>query len=189
MRSLVAPCLLLAALAATAHADGPCPRVTAPHDPVCRPFAAMLLPTAFAGIYQPRGDLGTWMGGGIEAVLPAWSDNSPAFGPSQGKVRFDVGLYRSTKDGMGLMTTYRGGAQVSFERNASRAWLIPYFAADVGGQWRDGHHGFVDGGGGLYLLHRRSAIIDLEVTYQIPFSQTDDLSGLRMRLAASFALW
>lgn len=189
MRSFVASCLLLSALAAPALADGDCPRVTAPQDPVCRPWAGLLLPTVFAGVIAPRGDLGTWMGGGLEAVLFAWSDNSSAFGPSQGKLRFDVGVYRSSKDDLGLLTSYRGGAQVSFERNASRSWLIPYFAVDLGGQWRDEHHGFVDGGGGLYLLHRRSTIIDLEATYQIPFSQTDDLAGLRVRLAASFALW
>lgn len=190
--ALVTSTVAVSSAPRSAHADPPegdCPRVTAPADPVCRPWTGMLLPTVFAGVIAPRGDLGTWSGGGVEVVLPAWSDNSPAYGPSQGKLRFDLGLYRSSKDGLGLITSYRGGAQVSFERNASRSWLIPYFAVDLGGLWRDGHHGFVDGGAGLYLLHRRSAILDLEVTYQLPFSDGDDLSGLRARLAASFALW
>lgn len=188
MRSLVA-CLFAVLAAAPTLAAADCPRITAPDDPVCRPWAALLLPTAFAGVYLPRGEGGTWLGGGLEAALFTWSDNSPSFGPSQGKLRFDLGVYRSTEEGHGTLTSYRGGAQVSFERNAARGALIPYFTTNLGGMVHSGHHGFVDGGAGVYLLHRRSAILDLEATYQVPFSGSEDFAGLRVRLAASFALW
>jgi hypothetical protein len=174
------------ASASAAHAE--CP--TTPDDALCRPWSAALLPTAFAMLYAPNDGSGPWYGAGLEAAL-AWSDNTPAYGPSQGKVRFDVGVLHSSTMGTGTMVMYRGGAQVSFERNASRAWLIPYFDLDAGGLWTDatGSRAFIDGGVGVYVLHRRSLIVDLEVDGLVPFSDPGKLGGVRSQLAVSFALW
>ena len=150
----------------------------------------MLLPTAFAMVYEPNDSSGPWLGGGLEAVV-AWSDNSQAFGPSQGKLRLDVAALGSTKMDVGTMAMYRGGAQVSLERNASRRWLIPYFDADLGGLWTraTGSRGFVDGGFGLYVFHRRGTIVDLELDGLLPFTDPSKLGGVRSQLAVSFALW
>src|SRR5688500_15493367 len=101
-----------------------CP--TLPDNPVCRPWSAVLLPTLYGAFYMPR-EGGSFYGGGLEAVLLAWSDNSDAFGPSQGRVRLDIGVLDGTKMDAGPLVMYRTGAQVSLERNASRAYLIPYF--------------------------------------------------------------
>ena len=150
----------------------------------------MLLPTAFAVMYMPADALGPWYGGGLEAVT-AWSDNSPAFGPSQGKFRFGAAALRSSEMDAGTMVMYRGGAEVSFERNASREFLIPYFALDIGGLWTKatGSRAFLDGGLGVYVVHRRSVIVDLEVGGVLPFRDPSTLGGLRTQLAVSFALW
>jgi hypothetical protein len=186
---------VLAAVAAIGLAEGTaraeCP--TTPDDAVCRPWSAMLLPTAFAAVYAPHG-MSTFYGGGLEAVLLAWSDNSDAYGPSQGRLRIDVAyLTTSQRSAMttGGMAMYRGGAQLAFERNASRSYGIPYFAADIGGLWSDatGRRWYVDGGVGLYLVHRRNVIIDLEVTGVLPFRDPGTLGGVRSRLGLSFALW
>jgi hypothetical protein len=169
----------------SARAD--CP--TTPDDSVCRPWTAVLLPTVFGVAYFRQAD-GPWYGGGLEAVT-AWSDNSPAFGPSHGKLRFGVAVLGSTEMDAGTMVMYRGGAEVSFERNASRQFLIPYFAMDVGGMWMKtgGTRGFFDGGLGVYLLHRRSAIVDLEVAGLLPFRDASNFGGVRTQLAVSFSLW
>jgi hypothetical protein len=91
----------------------------------------------------------------------------------------------------GGMAMYRGGVQLAFERNASRTFGIPYFAADLGGLWSDatGRRWYVDGGVGLYLVHRRNVIVDLEVTGVLPFRDPGTLGGVRSRLGLSFALW
>lgn len=171
------------ASASVAHAE--CP--TTPDDAVCRPWSALLLPTVFGVVYAPGDGSGPWYGGGVEAVS-AWSDNSTAYGPSQGKLRLGIAALHGAT---GSMAMYRGGAQVSFERNASRAWLIPYFDADVGGLWTSatGSRAFVDGGVGVYIVHRRSLIVDLELDGLLPFTDPGKLGGLRTQLAASFALW
>jgi hypothetical protein len=184
--------IIAAVLAGAGTARAECP--TTPDDgddAVCRPWSAMLLPTAFGSIYVPHGLSGTYYGGGLEAVLLAWSDNSNAYGPSQGRVRIDVSYLTGTAMSTPGMVMYRGGAQLAFERNASRAYLIPYFAADVGGLWSDatGRRWFVDGGLGVYLIHRRSAILDLEVTGFLPLRDVGTLGGVTSRLGLSFALW
>jgi len=180
--------LLLGALvvANTAHAE--CP--TTPDDHVCRPWSGLLVPTVFGVMYAPEDARGPWYGGGLEAAM-LWSDNTPAFGPSQGKLRFDIAALGSTQMNAGTMAMYRGGAQVSIERNASRQWLIPFFDADVGGLWTKatGSRAFVDGGLGVYVLHRRGVIIDLEVDGLVPFKDPGKLGGAHTRLAVSFSLW
>src|SRR5690349_18730425 len=50
-----------------------------PDDAVCRPWSAILLPTVYGAVYAPNHGT-AYAGGGVEAVLLAWSDNSPAFG-------------------------------------------------------------------------------------------------------------
>jgi len=184
----------IAAVAAAGLAEGKaraeCP--TTPDDAVCRPWSALLLPTAFAALYAPHG-MTTFYGGGLEAVLLAWSDNSDAYGPSQGRLRIDVAYLTSGESSAmsSAMAMYRVGAQLAFERNASRSYGIPYFAADLGGLWSDptGRRWYVDGGVGLYLVHRRSVIVDLEVTGVLPFRDPATLGGVRSRLGVSFALW
>jgi hypothetical protein len=141
--------------------------------------------------YAPDDAMGTWYGGGAELALFTWSDNSPARGPSQGKLRFDVAALRSTTDGAGAMAMFRGGTQLSFERNAARSWLIPYAVSDLGGLWTSatGTRPFVDAGAGVYLLHSRRLVVDLEATYLLPFTHPGELAGPRARVAAAFALW
>lgn len=180
--------LVLVVLLTAAPARAECP--TTPDDPVCRPWSAVLLPTVFGSVYFPR-DGGPFYGGGLEAVFLAWSDNSAAFGPSQGRVRFDISWMKSNEMDAGSLVMYRTGAQVGFERNASRSWGIPYFAADIGGLWSDatGRRWFVDAGIGMYLLYRRGVVVDAEITGVLPFRDPDRLGGITSRIALSFALW
>jgi hypothetical protein len=186
-RSLVIAGVMTAASPAAAT----CP--TQPDDAVCRPWSAMLMPAAFGVTYSPRGISGTYVGGGFEAVLLAWSDNSEAFGPSQGRTRFDIAVLDSVGDepALGTMVMYRLGAQVAFERNASRSVLIPYFTVDLGGLWTDVSRTrwFADGGVGIYLVHRRNVIVDVEATAVLPFKDPGEYAGVRTRLGVSFSLW
>ncbi|MBS1124025.1 MAG: hypothetical protein H6Q90_6253 [Deltaproteobacteria bacterium] len=151
------------------------------------------MPAAIGVTYSPRGGSSTYVGGGFEAVLLAWSDNSEAFGPSQGRARFDIAVLGPVGDepALGTMVMYRLGAQVSFERNASRRVLIPFFTVDLGGLWTDASRTrwFADGGVGIYLFHGRNVIVDLEATALLPFKDPGEYGGVRTRLGASFSLW
>jgi hypothetical protein len=173
--------------AGIAHAE--CP--AQPDDPVCRPWSALFLPTVYGQMYAPHGLDGQWYGAGVELVLLAWSDNSQAYGPSQGRVRLDVGALEGTATDAGAMVMYRLGTQLAFERNASRAFGIPFFAVDLGGLWtgQTGRRWFADGGLGVYVVHKRNVIVDVELTGLLPFRDPGTLGGLSTRLGLSFALW
>jgi hypothetical protein len=171
-----------------------CPDDGFPDRSVCDPHAATWMPTVFGAAYFAGMDDVTteWAGGGAELVLLTWATNSPTFGPSHGRVRMDVGLFRSLgDDDAQTLVMYRAGAAVSFERNASRRLFVPYFLADLGGIWTDalGTNAFVDGGIGIYLYYGRSIIFDVEGSWVLPLSEADALGGPQLRASLSFSLW
>ncbi|HEU4412905.1 MAG TPA: hypothetical protein VFS43_47125 [Polyangiaceae bacterium] len=163
-----------------------------PAPAVNEPFATSFVPSAQGLAYFPLGEgVGPFYGGGVEVVLFTWSNNADTFGPSQGKIRLDVGGLASARDEQGAMVLYRGGAVVSFERNANRSWLIPYFAADAGALHARGLGGrvFADASLGLYLLYTRNVMIDAEGSFVFPLTAFDRLAGPKATLTASFSLW
>lgn len=186
---VVAAATGLVVVAAPAHAS--CPDDGSPDRSVCKPVSSVFTPTAIGTAYFPGGALGSWYGGGVEAIGLTWGDSSPAFGPSHGKLRFDISLLHSTTDGLGTMVMYRGGAEVSFEKNPSRSWLIPYFALDVGGLWVRGpdSEAFFDGGVGVYLYYSGRLVVDVGAAWLIPVNDADLLSGPTAHAAVSVALW
>lgn len=176
---------ILAALATARLAHAECP--ASADDAVCKPWSAIALPSLFGAIYNPHGLGTTYAGAGLEAVLLAWSDNSDAFGPSQGRIRIDMSILDGAQ---GAMTIVRAGTQLSFERNASRAYGIPFFAVDVGRLWTNpATRWFIDGGVGVWILHRRAFTVDIEVTGLLPFTDPGNYAGVQARLGLSFALW
>jgi hypothetical protein len=170
-----------------------CPDKGVPEKAACEPYGGFLMPSAMGFAYFPlkSGGLGPWLGGGAELVAFTWSSNSDGFGPSQGKIRFDVGGMASTRDGTSAMVFYRGGAAVSFEGNAGRSFLIPYFGGSLGGfNGKDlGGHAFADAELGVYLLYLRGFILDAEGAFMFPFTDFDRLAGPKVQLTVSFALW
>jgi hypothetical protein len=190
VRALAIVLLLLAAMATPVAAE--CP--TTPDDPVCKPWSALFVPTAIGVMFAPNAFGGPWYGGGLEATLIAWADNTPAAGPSHGRLRIDaaaLGNAGAMGGPTGTMAMFRAGVQVSFERNASRLWGIPFFDIDAGGLWTSatGDRLFADGGVGVYVYARRATIVEVEVNGLLPLSNPSQLAGVRAELALSYALW
>lgn len=185
---------LAAALATFALAPGEA-RAACPEslDEICDSFATGLLPSVAGVAYFPRsGGLGPWIGAGGEVVLFTWSNNSEAFGPGHGKLKFDFEGLASTATGSPpAMIMYRGGVDLAFERNASRSYLIPYFGVSLGGlsQSTLGGTGFVDGELGLYLLYTKRVMIDAEGAFLFPFRSFDTYAGPKTQLTLSVNLW
>ena len=179
-------------LVAAAPASARCPRDGSPSRAVCKYSHALLLPSGHARLYLPGGNgMGPWLGGGVELVLFTWSDNSERLGPGQGKIFFDIGALGASNAAAGTMIMYRGGANVSFERNASRSWLIPYFGFTFGGLHEAtlDDHGFAEGLLGVHALYTPNLIIDLEGGYLFPFTNADVLAGEVVQVTVSFSRW
>lgn len=159
-------------------------------EPICEPFAGTFQPSLTGNAAVTNG-LGSYLGGGLELVLLGWKNGGPTFGPSDGKIRLGVGVLASTRDSSRLMVPFRIGTALSFETRATRKFLVPYFAVDVGGIYESDlkTRMFADAGLGLYLLHTRTVSIDFEGTYVLPFSAVKELHGPKMQLTATFAVF
>ena len=187
--STVLPMALLLMGATSVHAK--CPKSGSPSRAVCKYYSATLVPSAAGVVYVPDDAMGPWYGGGVQLVLFTWSDNSERFGPGQGKFFFDLALLASAEEEAGRMFMFRGGANLSFERNASRSWLIPYFGFSFGALQEKTieRRAFGEGLLGIHALYTPRFTIDIEGGYLFPFSDVDLLAGFRSQLTVSFSLW
>ncbi len=188
MRWIAAAALLL--WASTARAA--CPYDGIPTKAACEPINAYLMPGVIGLAYWPADTgRGPWLGAGVQVAPLLWSRNTNKFGPGQGKILFDVGLLGSDEDATGKMLLYRFGAQLSFERNASRVFGIPFFGFFMGGMNEASldHQSFVETTFGVHALYLKNAIVTLEGGYLFPFDRVDDLAGWRATLAVNVTLW
>ncbi|HWN70770.1 MAG TPA: hypothetical protein VNM90_24180 [Haliangium sp.] len=181
----------LGALAPSAHAK--CPTSGSPDRSVCKYWSALLTPGLIGLAYVPAGEgaLGPWYGGAVRLSLYTWSDNAVAFGPSQGKFFLDFGLLRSGEDDTNSMSVFRSGFHLSFEGNASRSWLIPYYGGSMGRVAEETLevNWFAEAVLGVHALYTQNLRVDVEGGYALPFSEVDVMRGAMFQIAASFTLW
>jgi hypothetical protein len=181
----------LGALAPSAHAE--CPASGSPDRTVCKYWSALLTPGLIGLVYVPAGDqaLGPWYGGAVRLSLYTWSDNAVAFGPSQGKFFLDFGLLRSSEDDTESMSVFRSGFHLSFEGNASRTWLIPYYGGSMGRVAEETLevNWFAEALVGVHALYTPNIRIDVEGGYVLPFSEVDVMRGLMVQITAGVTLW
>jgi hypothetical protein len=171
-----------------ARAEAKCPN-EAPEDPACEPIASIGMPAIGAVGYFPRKDLDPYWGAAVEIAGFSWSNNNDAFGPSQGTLRLGVAYLRSGDHRE--MLYYRFGWLVSFEGNASRRFLIPYFGGGLGAFWETelGSRALAEASVGMYIFYGRDLVIDASGTAVLPFTAVDRLLAPKAQLTASFALW
>lgn len=175
-------------LALAAPASARCPN-EAPEDPACEPISSALMPSLAGVAYFPRGGLDPYFGAGVEFAAISWSNNNDAFGPSQGTVRLGVAYLRASDQREMLL--YRLGWAVSFEGNASRRFLIPYWGGGLGALWETaiGNRALAEAALGLYLFYGRQVVVDAQGAMVLPFTAVDKLLAPKAQLTASFALW
>lgn len=158
-------------------------------DVLCEPVVSYLMPAVAGVAYFPHAAGGPYLGGGVEVALFSWSHNNDASGPSQGRLRATFAYLAGTDSRR--VALYHLGGLVSFEGNASRHYLIPYFSAAIGGLSETvlGSHPGADASIGLFIVHTRHFILDAEGGAVLPFTSADALVGPRVQLTASFSLW
>jgi hypothetical protein len=191
MRVLTITYLLL--VLAPRSAAARCPQSGWPDDGACAQVDAYFMPGVVGLGYFPVGSaLGdSFLGAGVQIVPFLWSHNTERFGPGQGKLVFDIGLLRSDQEDVDRLLLYRYGAQLSFERNASRSFAIPFFGFMVGGlqQTLIEHVGFIETTLGLHAVFMKNVTATLEGGYLFPFDKVDELAGYRATAAVNFTAW
>jgi hypothetical protein len=161
-----------------------------PDDPACEVLTSVMMPSVAAVAYFPRGGLHPYVGPGVEFAALSWSSNNDAFGPSQGAVRFGVAYMPSSEEKRAILL-YRLGWVVSFEGNASRRFLIPYWGGGIGALWETelGTRALAEASLGTYIFYGRGFTLDAAATAVLPFTAVDTLLAPKVQLTASFSLW
>jgi hypothetical protein len=170
-------------------AQAACPHEK-PGDPVCDPYVAMLMPTLTGVAWFPQKAGGPYVGGGVDISFVSWSSNNESFGPSHGRFYAGAAVLSSVHEARRAVL-YRLGGVVSFERNASRRFMIPHFGAAIGGLWETQikTRAALDASFGFYLVHTRYFVLDAEGGLVLPLASVDELFGPRTQLTASFSFW
>jgi hypothetical protein len=155
---------------------------------LCRFHPYVAAPALVAELFVPSRDT-TWLGGGLQFVLYGWSDNNERPGPGQGSVFAQFSVLDTSGVDRHLFLL-RAGATLSLERNAARRWLIPYYGFAVGAMRESlGTRGFVEATLGAYVLHSRHVVVSVDGGYLLPFSEIDELAGIRMQLTLTIIPW
>ena len=89
------------------------------------------------------------------------------------------------------MAIFDFGFSLSFERNASRRFMIPYFGTTFGGTVHEElpNSGFAYPFGGIHLYWHHNLVVNAEGGYHFPFAHIDELRGPRAQLIARFSMW
>jgi hypothetical protein len=156
-------------------------------------WKSFLLPGVYYGLYGPvdRATYGVLHGTTLELVVASWVHRNDNRGPSHGRVGVKVDLLSSTREGQPVAFMYAVGVDLSFERNPSRRFLIPFFGADVGGltQKNMGHRFQVTPRAGVYLWTNRNLFLTLAGGYMLVPGEIETLRGWRANLGLNLTLW
>jgi hypothetical protein len=128
------------------------------------------------------------VGGGLQVVLYGLSDNNERPGPGQGGV-FAQFSELGASGGDDHLFLLRVGAALAFERDAARHWLIPYYGFALGAMHESGSRGFAEASLGAYLLHSQCGVVSVDGGYLLPFSEIEELSGIRAQLNVTLIPW
>ncbi len=193
MRRVLVAATICLMLCAARPAAARCPQSGWPSKDSCQAVDAFFMPGLIALSYFPtKSGIGNeWFGAGVQIVPFLWSHNTEKFGPGQGKLIFDIGMLGGEQDGVGRMLLYRFGGQLSFERNASRQFAIPFFGIMMGGIQQEliQHVGFVETTLGIHAVFMKNVTVTLEGGYLFPFQRVDQLAGYRGTFAVNFTMW
>lgn len=158
---------------------------------VCLERDIFFMPGAHAVVFAPaRAGADPFVGGGVQLSPLHWSHNNDRFGPSQGVIFAQVSLLRSNQS-ESVLALWDAGLSLSFERNSSRRWMIPYFGATIGALSHETlpNSGFTYPFVGAHLYWHPNLVLNAEGGYHFPFSYVDDVRGPRAQLSARFSMW
>lgn len=134
---------------------------------------------------------GLFQGLSIQYVLAAWIHRNDNRGPSHGRAWLDVDLLFSNRRGVSEAVLYEVGVDLSFERNPSRRWLVPYFGLGMGGFYQKsvGNTFELTPFAGVHVWASRNVFVHLSAGYLVPAKRLEQLRGLRAQAGFNVTFW
>lgn len=170
-------------------------RVSAPPEPTTEldEWTSYWLPGVGYSVYTPRaaavGDV--FHGLALEIVIAAWIHRNDNHGPSHGRVYINAELLDSDVKARPLLFTYAAGLSLSFERNPTRSWLVPYYGLDLGGMVHQELGGLFQTTPhlGVHLFSNPNVFVGARAGYRLVPSRIDSLAGFHASLTADVTIW
>lgn len=148
------------------------------------------MPGVQGTFFMPEAAGDPFIGGGVQLAPLHWSHNNDRFGPSQGALFMQASILGSRTSSSSL-ALYDVGFSLSFEKNASRRYLIPFFGASLGGSIHEElpNTAFAYPFAGVHLFWHHHLVLNAEGGYHFPFDAVDAMRGPRAQLSARFSMW
>jgi len=156
-------------------------------------WETFLMPGAAYSMWMPvaTDELGIFHGPLAELLLAGWIHRTENRGPSHVRIYLDLGLIGSTKRHLSKAVQTSLGFDLSFERNPTRRYLIPYFGLEGGYffQTQIDEAAWLVPFLGIRAWGDRNLFVNLNGGYLFPTEQVDRFRGYYARLAIDASLW
>ncbi len=155
-------------------------------------WQSFLLPGGGYSVYTPRdGSIGTFHGVTLEMLIAAWIHRTNNRGPSHGRLYVNAELTNSTRGESPIMFTYNFGTSLSFERNPTRLWLIPFYGVDLGGIIHDdlGTHFQTTPHAGVHVFSSPNLFVNVRGGYRLVPGELERLGGFHGAATLDFSVW
>ena len=135
--------------------------------------------------------LGTLTGPTLELHVISWVKSNPEPGSSHGRFYVKAELLKPSGTFEDWLVFYAFGADLSFESNPHRTWLVPHAGAEFGGltHERVGHLFQTTPYVGLHLWSTRHVLMHARTGYRLVPTEFEPYSGWHTTAAIDFMLW
>ncbi len=156
-------------------------------------WETFLMPGATYSTWMPvaADEFGIFHGPSAELLIAGWIHRTENRGPSHGRIYLDLGLIGSTKRHLSKAVQTSLGFDLSFERNPTRRYLVPYFGLEGGYffQTQIDETAWLVPFLGIRAWGDRNLFVNLHGGYLFPTEQVDRLRGYYARLGIDASLW
>ena len=156
-------------------------------------WKAYLIPGASYTFYLPalEDTYGTFSGASFEYIIYTGIHRNENKGPSHVKIYTKFDLLFSNIDTVSEAFNFGFGLNLSFERNPTRRFLIPYFGFEMGSFYQKnvGSLLTLTPTMGIWAYTDQNILIHLNGGYVLPSTKLEELRGYKVSAGLNFSLW
>jgi hypothetical protein len=153
----------------------------------------LFVPGAIASVYVPNdtGNLGAFIGGGVELGFFLYADQGNISVPSHGRFYIDLSALASAHPGVDPLFSGSVGFDLSIERSPARRFLLPYVGIQTGVAYQNqvGAFGWAMPLAGLYPWASRALRISVQGGYLLPTTAAQNTRGVVVTASIDVAPW
>jgi hypothetical protein len=158
-----------------------------------RNWESYLMPGVGYSVYAPsdRDTFGTFQGVALELLIGTWIHRNENRGPSHGRVYVNAEILNSSDSDVPNLFVYSFGFSLSFERNPTRAWLIPVYGLELGQVFHDnfGSRFHATPYFGFHIFSDPNLFVSARGGYRMVPSDMEHVGGMHAGANLNFSVW